>query len=83
VWTIAAFFVALASVAAICAYLYAREWTPLQKHYRGLQEGISHQENAEKEMVCFSARKINRLTASAQKFPQRNHVAATRAAPAR
>jgi Type IV secretion-system coupling protein DNA-binding domain len=33
VWTIAAFFVALASVGVIGAYLYARQWTPLQKHY--------------------------------------------------
>jgi type IV secretory pathway TraG/TraD family ATPase VirD4 len=33
VWTIAAFFVALASVAAICAYRYERMWTPLQRHY--------------------------------------------------
>jgi type IV secretory pathway TraG/TraD family ATPase VirD4 len=33
VWTIAAFFVALASVAAICAYRYERVLTPLQRHY--------------------------------------------------
>ena len=33
VWTIAAFFVALASVGLIGAYRYAREWTPLQKRY--------------------------------------------------
>jgi hypothetical protein len=33
VWTIAAFLVALASVGAISAYRYARQWTPLQKHY--------------------------------------------------
>jgi type IV secretory pathway TraG/TraD family ATPase VirD4 len=33
VWTIAAFFVALLSVAAICAYRYERVLTPLQRHY--------------------------------------------------
>ena len=33
VWTIAAFFVALLSVAAICVYRYERMWTPLQRHY--------------------------------------------------
>jgi type IV secretory pathway TraG/TraD family ATPase VirD4 len=33
VWTIGAFFVALASVAAICAYRYERVLTPLQRHY--------------------------------------------------
>jgi type IV secretory pathway TraG/TraD family ATPase VirD4 len=33
VWTIAAFCVALASVAAICTYRYERMWTPLQRHY--------------------------------------------------
>jgi len=33
VWTIAAFCVALLSVAAICVYRYARVWTPLQRHY--------------------------------------------------
>jgi type IV secretory pathway TraG/TraD family ATPase VirD4 len=32
-WTIAAFFVALLSVAAICAYRYERVLTPLQRHY--------------------------------------------------
>jgi hypothetical protein len=31
-WTIAAFFVALASVAAICAYRYERVLTPLHWH---------------------------------------------------
>jgi len=33
VWTIAAFFVALAGVLAICAYRYERVWTPLQRFY--------------------------------------------------
>ncbi len=33
VWTIAAFFVALVSVAAICTYRYERVLTPLQRHY--------------------------------------------------
>ena len=33
VWTIAAFFVALLSVAAIYAYRYERVWTPLQRFY--------------------------------------------------
>ena len=33
VWTIAAFFVALASVAAIYVYRYERVWTPLQRFY--------------------------------------------------
>ena len=33
VWTIGAFFVALASVAAICTYRYERVWTPLQRDY--------------------------------------------------
>ena len=33
VWTIAAFFVALASLAAICTYRYERVLTPLQRHY--------------------------------------------------
>jgi len=35
VWTIAAFFVALLSVVAICAYRYERTWTPLQRFYLG------------------------------------------------
>jgi len=33
VWTIGAFFVALLSMAAICAYRYERVLTPLQRHY--------------------------------------------------
>lgn len=33
VWTIAAFFLALAAAAAIYAYRYERVWTPLQRFY--------------------------------------------------
>jgi type IV secretory pathway TraG/TraD family ATPase VirD4 len=33
VWTIGAFFVALLSVVAICAYRYERVWTPLERFY--------------------------------------------------
>lgn len=47
VWTIAAFFVALLSVAAIYAYRYERVWTPLQRFYLGqyLNSGTNLRKN--------------------------------------
>ena len=39
VWTIAALLFALLSAGAIAYYCYAREWTPLQRHYLGAYLG--------------------------------------------
>jgi type IV secretory pathway TraG/TraD family ATPase VirD4 len=39
VWTIGAFFVALLSVGAICAYRYERVLTPLERHYLTVYAG--------------------------------------------
>ncbi|PYU27325.1 MAG: hypothetical protein DMG32_07535, partial [Acidobacteria bacterium] len=58
VWTIAAFFVALLSVAAICAYRYERVWTPLQRHYLLTYAGTPTAGAMRKDVLSGKARMV-------------------------